>query len=107
MTGLYSTARWTKRRRHQLAAEPLCQPCLERGRVTPATVADHVTRWRGTQNEIDAFTLTPLVSMCPSCHSGLKQQYEKRGYSTEIGPDGLPCDKTNHPWYRSGSTDKA
>ena len=103
MTGFYSRAVWTKRRRHQLAVHPLCQPCLERDRVEPATVADHTTRWRGTENELDAFVLTPLSSMCASCHSKLKQQQEGvRGYSTEIGPDGFPVDR-NHPFYR-GST---
>src|SRR6266404_1730756 len=32
---------------HQLRIEPLCRLCLEAGRVTPATVADHVTPHRG------------------------------------------------------------
>jgi hypothetical protein len=39
----YCTASWARRRAHQLMIEPLCRLCLEAGRVTPATVADHVT----------------------------------------------------------------
>jgi len=38
----YCTAGWQRRRVHQLMIEPLCRLCLEAGRVTPATVADHV-----------------------------------------------------------------
>ena len=43
----YCTAGWQRRRRHQLHIEPLCRLCLEAGRVTPATVADHVEPHRG------------------------------------------------------------
>jgi hypothetical protein len=39
------------RRRHQLAAEPLCAECIKRNKVTPATVADHVTPHKGNWNE--------------------------------------------------------
>jgi hypothetical protein len=38
----YCTANWLRRRRHQLAIEPLCRLCFERGHIVPATVADHV-----------------------------------------------------------------
>src|SRR5262249_53706994 len=43
----YCTAGWQRRRAHQLLVEPLCRLCLEAGRVTPATVADHVEPHRG------------------------------------------------------------
>ena len=43
----YCTAGWQRRRAHQLMIEPLCRLCLEAGRVTPATVADHVEPHRG------------------------------------------------------------
>jgi hypothetical protein len=44
----YCTASWARRRAHQLHIEPLCSLCLEAGRVTPATVADHTTPRSGS-----------------------------------------------------------
>jgi hypothetical protein len=38
----YSLQRWRKRARHQLRIEPLCAACLAQGRLTPATIADHI-----------------------------------------------------------------
>src|SRR5260370_7768422 len=48
--------------------EPLCRLCLEAGRVTPATVADHVTPHRG---DFTAFRLGELRSLCADCHNSL------------------------------------
>jgi len=64
----YCTASWQRRRAHQLRVEPLCRLCLEAGRVTPATVADHVTPHRG---DFNAFRLGQLRSLCADCHNRL------------------------------------
>jgi 5-methylcytosine-specific restriction enzyme A len=37
-------ARWQRRRAQQLAAEPRCIMCKLDGKITPATVADHVEK---------------------------------------------------------------
>lgn len=63
---LYRTARWTAIRRAQLASEPLCRDCHQRGRVTAATHVDHITPHRGDEQ---AFWASPVQSLCAACHS--------------------------------------
>jgi len=96
----YRTARWRALRAHQLATEPLCRMCKAAGRVTPATVCDHVTPHRG---DPERFWRGPFQSLCDAtpwrCHSSRKQQQERSGYSTEVGADGMPTDPA-HPFNR-------
>ena len=87
----YCTAGWQRRRVHQLMIEPLCRLCLEAGRVTPATVADHVTPHRGDYN---AFRLGQLRSLCPECRNRLDASNAPR---LPVCEDGTPSDP-NHPW---------
>lgn len=66
---LYRTRRWSDLRRMQLALHPLCQcdVCREgQGRVTAATVVDHVTPHRG--DETLFFDALNLRSMAKRCH---------------------------------------
>jgi hypothetical protein len=77
--------------------EPLCRLCLERGRVTPATIADHVTPHRGDWN---AFLLGELQSLCRACHNRDKRFEEIRGYRLDVGEDGWPLDP-KHPANKS------
>jgi 5-methylcytosine-specific restriction protein A len=93
---LYDTARWQRLRQHQLQIEPLCAFCRERGIVTPATIADHVTPHRG---DINKFWLGKLQSLCLDCHSNAKQFQENRGFMKDVGADGFPIDP-NHPFNR-------
>jgi 5-methylcytosine-specific restriction enzyme A len=86
---LYTRKNWLKRRAHQLRIEPICSLCKRE----PATVADHVVPHKG---DVNKFMLGKLMSLCASCHSSTKAIVEKRGYSTAIGPDGLPTDLA-HP----------
>jgi 5-methylcytosine-specific restriction enzyme A len=87
--------RWKNRARHQLAIHPLCRYCMERGIVTPATIADHVEPHRG---DINKFWLGELQSLCKNCHDSGKKAEEQRGYRIDIGADGWPLDP-NHPAY--------
>jgi hypothetical protein len=87
----YCTAGWQRRRAHQLAVEPLCRLCLERGIVTPATVADHDPPHRG---DLTAFKLGPLRSLCAECHNRLDANNAPRA---PVREDGTPSDP-NHPW---------
>ena len=76
----YGTARWKRKREQQLTDEPLCVICLKAGRLTPATVADHVEPHRG---DMDRFWNGPLQSLCDAapwrCHSSVKQREENAG----------------------------
>ena len=71
--------------------EPLCRLCLEAGRVTPATVADHVEPHRGN---FTAFRLGQLRSLCADCHNRLDGTNSPRA---PVREDGTPSDP-NHSW---------
>jgi len=85
-------------------ARQLCRACLARGKVEPATCADHITPHAGNAN---AFFLSPLQSLCHACHA-LKTARETRGYSKQIRLDGLPVDPA-HPVYgrQNGTSTKS
>ncbi len=69
----YGTAIWRAIREAQLAAEPLCRMCAEAGKLTPATVCDHVEPHRGDWHR---FVHGPFQSLCDSCHNKHKQRIE-------------------------------
>lgn len=94
----YSTARWRRIREAQLTAEPLCRSCKAAGRITAATVCDHIEPHRGDPTR---FWAGPFQSLCDAppwrCHSSGKQSEEAKGYSDALGADGLPSDP-RHPF---------
>jgi 5-methylcytosine-specific restriction endonuclease McrA len=92
---LYTTTHWVNLRKAQLINEPLCRMCKAKGLVTPAVVADHVTRHHGNPN---AFFLGELQSLCKACHDRDKHIEELKGYRRDVGVDGFPIDP-NHPAY--------
>ncbi len=88
---LYSLARWRKIRAQQLASEPLCRFCKRNGRLTPATVCDHVDPHRG---DLAKFWRGPFQSLCKTCHDSTKQTMEKSGRQlVRIGLDGWPIEE--------------
>lgn len=89
----YNSARWHKRRNHQLRIEPLCRRCTALGRVVPARVANHVVPHRGSYN---SFVLGELESLCFDCHDKHIRIVEIRGYDPACGADGWPIDPA-HP----------
>ena len=90
----YWTAQWRAIAKAQLRDEPLCRYCAKAGKVTPATVCDHVVPHKG---DIGLFwNIENLQSLCSQHHNGSKAMEEARGYSNEISLDGWPiC--SNHP----------
>jgi 5-methylcytosine-specific restriction protein A len=92
----YATAAWQRRRAQQLAKAPLCEFCLAEGRVTAATVCDHVEPHRG---DLLKFRRGALRSLCKVHHDAGAKVEQARGYSTQVGLDGFPVDE-RHPVYR-------
>lgn len=92
---MYDTPRWRKLRDLVLLQEPLCRMCSAMGRVTMATVVDHITPHKGNQKLM--WDRANLQALCASCHSGNKRMQEAHGYSQACGQDGLPLDQ-KHPW---------
>ena len=82
-------------RYHQLSNHPLCAMCAKLGKITPATIADHIKAHRGDEELF--FDGENLQSLCKTCHDGAKQQMEKSGTLRGCGLDGLPLD-ANHHW---------
>jgi 5-methylcytosine-specific restriction enzyme A len=60
-------ARWQKARAGWLVAHPLCAACERQGRVTAATVVDHVIPHRGDMALFWA-AATNWQSLCKPCH---------------------------------------
>jgi 5-methylcytosine-specific restriction enzyme A len=96
----YRSSRWARRSKLQLKQFPLCAMCLEKGIVTPATVADHVQAHKGNSQ---LFWCGELSSLCKPHHDGTKQVIDKRGYSDEVGADGWFVDP-RHPSNGVGGT---
>lgn len=96
---LYKLKAWQRLREVALLRDGFkCHRCgcfLKRGRTEPqSAVVHHLTPHKGNPDLF--FDLGNLASACWSCHSGVIQSEEARGYSIEIGADGWPID-SNHP----------
>ncbi|MBO8183625.1 MAG: HNH endonuclease [Archaeoglobus sp.] len=59
-------ARWRRARKRFLAENPLCVECMKEGRLTPATVVDHIVPHKGNYELFwDESNWQPL---CKRCH---------------------------------------
>lgn len=87
---LYKRSRWLKMREQHLMQSPLCVYCLEVGDVEPATICDHRTPHRGSE---DLFWDTDnLMSLCKPCHDRIKQREERGEKVIRFGADGYPIE---------------
>jgi len=59
-------ARWRKARAAFLQKHPLCRQCLREGRLTPATVVDHILPHRGNQELF--WDEKNWQALCRTCH---------------------------------------
>lgn len=87
---LYNTRQWKAIRANQLNAKPLCEWCERRGRITAATVADHIVKHNGDPALF--FDSDNLQSLCKPHHDSTKQGDEKRGFSGQVDASGWPTD---------------
>ena len=90
----YKQATWLRLRAAQLQAHPLCSMCSEVGRVTVATVVDHIKPHRGDWSLFsDPSNLQSLCDERPwLCHSSMKQAHERGGFSGAVDAKGWPMD---------------
>ena len=87
----YSTRRWSRLRLLKLAANPLCEVCLQgRAEIVPAIAVDHRTpiSERGRKERLVAEAFPPLdqlTSLCESHHNAktraeqLGEDYMRKG----------------------------
>lgn len=95
---LYNSKSWFRLRHHQLQSQPLCVMCDALGKLTPATVVDHITPHKG---DLQLFSdPANLQSVCKPCHDKAKQIQETKGHLIGGKPDGMPIDP-NHHWNRA------
>ena len=91
--------RWRNARATYLRTHPLCVMCEAAGRVTEATVVDHIVPHKGDSALFwDRKNWQPL---CDHHHGSAKQREEQRGYSATVGPNGWPFDP-RHPANQGG-----
>ena len=91
---LYKLKRWRDLRASVLGATPLCTRCRALGRTSLATVVHHRLPHKGS--EALFWARENLEAVCKPCHDGPIQESEAKGFTTEIGADGLPIDPS-HP----------
>jgi len=70
----YSSALWRSIRAAQLAAQPLCERHLRRGKTVAAAVCNHRLPHRGNW---EMFVAGPFESLCKACHDGEVQREER------------------------------
>jgi 5-methylcytosine-specific restriction protein A len=58
--------KWRKLRKLYLSKHPLCVKCEQAGRLTPATVVDHITPHRG--NQALMWDENNWQALCKHCH---------------------------------------
>jgi len=86
--------RWRRASRAFLRAHPLCVMCERAGRVTAATVVDHIVRHR--QDPLLFWDRCNWQPLCKVHHDSAKQSIERRGYDSAVAADGWPLDAA-HP----------
>lgn len=88
-------SRWRRLRQAVLDKRPLCVMCLQDGRITPATVVDHIIPHRGNPALMwDEANLQPL---CATHHNATKQRLEKGSRAMGCDANGMPLDQ-EHGW---------
>ena len=68
---IYNTATWQRLRTAKLMDSPLCEICVQRGIITPATEVHHADgflNYEGVEREAVAYDYRNLVSLCTACH---------------------------------------
>ena len=83
----YADRKWRSKRAAQLQREPLCRYCERMGRITAATIADHIEPHRGDKVK---FWRGALQSLCAECHSSAKQREESGSAPKGCDVDGWP-----------------
>lgn len=83
----YKTARWRRIRDKQLREQPLCEWCIEREIVEPATEVHHSIPHKGSEA---IFWSGPFISTCQSCHASRGQREDLGQVVIRFGADGWP-----------------
>lgn len=104
-------SKWDRERLIFLRAHPLCVMCQEQGRVTAATVVDHIIphKLKEALRSGDSQAIAKAQKLfwsrknwqglCKPHHDSTKQRMEKRGTVIGCDKNGIPLDPNSH-WFR-------
>lgn len=69
---IYNSERWHRLRALKFADSPLCEKCLQEGKVVPAEDIHHVVSFMSTEDKSKrlwlAYDYDNLMSLCKECH---------------------------------------
>jgi len=84
-------ARWRKARKMFLKRNPLCEECKRNGKITPATVVDHIIPHKGDMNLF--WDESNWQALCKTCHDR-KTVIENGGFGNiELYPKELTASR--------------
>jgi 5-methylcytosine-specific restriction endonuclease McrA len=87
-------SKWQSYRKGFIKRNPLCVFCKAIGKITAATVVDHITPHKGNKKLF--WDEKNHQALCTNCHDSHKQRIERLGYSNMVDDAGWPIDE-NHP----------
>ena len=89
--------RWQQASKGFLRSHPLCAYCERQGKVTAATLVDHVVPHKGDMTLF--WDRDNWQSLCKPCHDSVKAREERSGVVIGCDASGLPLDPLHH-WNR-------
>jgi 5-methylcytosine-specific restriction protein A len=91
------TNRWNIARTAYLRKHPLCVRCRQAGRISAASVVNHIKPHKGDMKLF--WDSSNWESVCKTCHDSAIQKQERTGIVVGSSLDGRPIDP-NHHWNR-------
>lgn len=71
----YHSRAWKQARQKALARDHyLCQICLQRGEITPATTVHHIKPIRADGSTANKLNPNNLITVCAACHNALHRE---------------------------------
>lgn len=80
----YNTTEWKKLREAYLKQHPVCEECLNKGKVTPAEDIHHrISPFKnGECNKALLLDYNNLMSLCKKCHNMIHSKQNNPNYKT-------------------------
>lgn len=78
---IYNTPEWKKLSKAFKMAHPLCQRCLEKGRIKEAQHIHHIQSFMSVDDELRrkelAYDWDNLLSLCVECHNDIHNHHNQ------------------------------
>lgn len=90
----YATRAWKNLRDYYIQHHPLCERCLEQGRVKPAEQVHHIVPFLNGVSKAERYQLlldpSNLMSLCVDCHKVIHRELDKNRSLETPGVTGTP-----------------